>query len=36
MGIGGGIIMRMDWGRTHNFASVSPHGFRRFFLGWNY
>ena len=36
MGIGGGIIMRMDWGRTHDFATLYPRSFRRFFLGWNY
>jgi hypothetical protein len=36
MGLGGGIILRMDWGRTHDFEQVADRSFRRFFLGWNY
>jgi hypothetical protein len=36
MALGAGFIARWDFGRTHDFKTISPGTFSRFFLGWDY
>jgi Tol biopolymer transport system component len=36
MWLGPGFVARFDVGRTHDFRSLSPETFKRFYLGWDY
>jgi outer membrane protein assembly factor BamA len=36
MWLGPGFVARFDVGRIHDFRSIAPDTFRRFFLGWDY